>query len=107
MSSQRNREIEVTTAGRVNLLPQTSMMDTSDGPMPMQEEVRLDVAELSTQAAKGHQECLTSIRDLTQPIPYEGKYHSCVWYYLQKHLYAVLEYFPKLSFLGRFELFPD
>ncbi|KAK9989390.1 hypothetical protein SO802_029629 [Lithocarpus litseifolius] len=47
------------------------MMDTSDGPMPMQ-EVRLDVAELSTQAANGHQECPTPNRDLTQPIPYEG-----------------------------------
>ncbi|KAF3954128.1 hypothetical protein CMV_020489 [Castanea mollissima] len=56
MSSQRNGEIEVTTAGRANLLPQSSMMDTSDGPMPMQEEVRLDVAELTT-----------------QPIPYEGE----------------------------------
>ncbi|KAM4098052.1 hypothetical protein ACJW30_07G047500 [Castanea mollissima] len=56
MSSQRNGEIEVTTAGRANLLPQSSMMDTSDGPMPMQEEVRLEVAELSA-----------------QPIPYEGE----------------------------------
>ncbi|KAL4614512.1 hypothetical protein ACB092_07G059200 [Castanea dentata] len=56
MSSQRNGEIEVTTAGRANLLPQSSMMDTSDGPMPMQEEVRLGVAELSA-----------------QPIPYEGE----------------------------------
>lgn len=62
MSSQRNGEIEVTTAGRANLLPQSSMMDTSDGPMPMQEEVRLEVAELSA-----------------QPIPYEGKFHCfCV-----------------------------
>ena len=79
MSSQRNGEIEVTTAVRVNLLTQSSMMDTSDGPMPMQEEVRLDVAELSTQAANGHQECSTPNRDLTQPIPYEGKYHClCV-----------------------------
>ncbi|XP_050261991.1 ankyrin repeat-containing protein At5g02620-like isoform X6 [Quercus robur] len=73
MSSQTNGEIEVTTAGRVNLLPQTSMMDTSDGPMPMQEEVRLDVAELSIQAANGHQECPTPNRDLTQPIPYDGE----------------------------------
>ncbi|KAK4564351.1 hypothetical protein RGQ29_006428 [Quercus rubra] len=72
MSSQRNGEIEVTTAERVNLLPQTSMMDTSDGPMPMQ-EVRLDVAELSTQAANGHQECPTPNRDLTRPIIYEGE----------------------------------
>nr|XP_023881971.1 ankyrin repeat-containing protein At5g02620-like [Quercus suber]XP_023881972.1 ankyrin repeat-containing protein At5g02620-like [Quercus suber] len=74
MSSQRNGEIEVATAERVNLLPQsqTSMMDTSDGPMPMQ-EVRLDVEELSTQAANGHQECPTPNRDLTQPIPYEGE----------------------------------
>ena len=79
MSSQINGEIEVTTAGRVNLLPQTSMTDTLDGPMPMQEEVRLDVAELSTQAANGHQEFPTPNRDLTQPIPYEGKYHClCV-----------------------------
>ena len=78
MSSQRNGEIEVSTAERVNLLPQTSMMDTSDGPMPMQ-EVRLDVAELSSQAANGHQECPTPNRDLTQPIPYEGKNHClCV-----------------------------
>jgi hypothetical protein len=94
MPPKRKGEIEVTTAHgpqinstRQNSLssietisPQTSVIVTSNGAMPMQEEVRLDVAELSTQIPNGSQtERLRPNGELPYPILYDGKYHClCV-----------------------------
>uniref|UniRef100_A0A2N9FK05 PGG domain-containing protein n=1 Tax=Fagus sylvatica TaxID=28930 RepID=A0A2N9FK05_FAGSY len=54
--------------------PQTSVIVTSNGAMPMQEEVRLDVAELSTQIPNGSQtERLRPNREFPYPILYDGE----------------------------------
>ena len=68
--------------------PQTSVIVTSDGAMPMQEEVRLDVAELSTQIPNGSQtERLRPNGELPYPILYDGKYHClCVVLFAEKAL---------------------
>ena len=69
--------------------PQTSVIVTEDGDMPMQEGVRLNIAQLTAQTANGSQsECPTPNGELPPQILYDGKY------YLQKVLYAILCIFP-------------
>ncbi|GMY35056.1 ankyrin repeat-containing protein At5g02620-like isoform X1 [Fagus crenata] len=56
------------------ITPQTSMIVTSDGAMPMQEGVRLDLAELSTQIPSGSQtEHLRPNGEWPYPILYDGE----------------------------------
>uniref|UniRef100_A0A2N9FGH4 PGG domain-containing protein n=1 Tax=Fagus sylvatica TaxID=28930 RepID=A0A2N9FGH4_FAGSY len=94
MPPKRKGEIEVTTAhgpqqdrflviegtsfsaaaNIETISPQTSVIVTSNGAMPMQEEVRLDVAELSTQIPNGSQtERLRPNGELPYPILYDGE----------------------------------
>ena len=70
--------------------PQTSVIVTSDGAMPMQEEVRLDVAELSTQIPNGSQtEHLRPNREFPYPILYDGKYHClCVVLFAERSVHC-------------------
>ena len=56
--------------------PQTSVIITEDGDMPMQEDVRLNIALVSAQTANGSQiECPTPNGELPPRILYDGKYH--------------------------------
>ena len=87
--------------------PQTSVIVTEDGDMPMQEDVRLNIAQVRAQTANGSQsECPTPNGELPPQILYDGEYHwLCVVLFAESSV-RYLVYFPKLGLLDRFG-FPD
>lgn len=70
--------------------PQTSVIITEDGDMPMQEDVRLNIALVSVQTANGSQiECPTPNRELPPRILYDGKYHwLCVVLFAERSVHC-------------------
>lgn len=71
--------------------PQTSVIITEDGDMPMQENVRLNIALVSAQTANGSQiECPTPNGELPPRILYDGKYHClCVVLFAERSVHCV------------------
>lgn len=87
-----------------NISPQTSVIVAEDGDMPMQEDVRLNIARVSAQTANGSQiECPLPNGELPPRILYDGKYQwLCVVLFAERSVHCACE----LGLLDSFG-FPD